>query len=113
MIAMAVSGTDTTVAGSIAVIVASVILFIQNHKQSKHTKEVKSSITENNGGSSVKDRFDKIDKQFQEQNALIADRLTTSEIRTINRLTAQDQRLFRIEGFLMGKHAESLEAKDE
>ena len=62
------------VLSSIAIIIAAVILYIQNHRQGKVGKEVKTTLTENNGGSSVKDRLD-----------------------------AMDARLFRIESILLGK----------
>lgn len=63
---------------AIGIVLAAMILFFQNHRQAKKVdetgrdlkKEVKvvnETLTENNGGSSVKDRFDLVDLQLRHQ----------------------------------------------
>jgi hypothetical protein len=92
--------------GAISIIVATVILYIQNHRQNKRqlvthrtAEEVKQSLTQNNGGSSVKDRLDSMDQ-----------RLHTID----SRWDTIDRRFFIIESLLLaGIHEKKEKGNDE
>lgn len=82
-----------SVVGAVTIIIASVILFFQNRKQTEQVKkqakdvtDVKSTLTQSNGGTHVKDYLDVLTLQL-------------GQVIQHNKTT--DERLFRIETLLM------------
>ncbi len=76
---------------AIGIIIATTILFIQNYKQGKNVQEAKSTLTETNGGSTIRDRLDSLD--------------------ATNKKT--DERIGRIEDVLMGRVGRRIRHDDE
>lgn len=87
------SGAElTSVLGSLVIIVANVILYLQNKKQSQKVSEVRTTLTRNNGGNHVKDQLDRIE-----------DKVDTVDNRTERvelRQDLADRRLNRLENTL-------------
>lgn len=97
----------TSVGGAIAVIIATIIMYIQTNKTNKTTKksteevkssvedtkqqvdQVKATLTENNGGSHAKDQFDRIE-------SMVFDVVKRTE-RMENRQDFHDRRIGRME----------------
>lgn len=62
-----------TLQEAITVGVTALIVGVLNWWSNRHTKEVKKTLTENNGGSSVKDQLDRMEKRQKRQGKELRD----------------------------------------
>jgi hypothetical protein len=78
---------EATVLGSVAIILANVVILLQNRKQSKKVDHVQETLTTPNGGTHVKDQLNRIEER-QERVELHSDRMDRAILRLESKFDA-------------------------